>query len=582
MSALITRRAPFAPATFDGERMTVDAVITTFADVPRREGKAAFIERLDPAGLDTSTIIGVPVLNAHRQGDARDVVGVIEAVRHEPGALVAVIRLSGAADAAPVIQRIREGTLTGVSIGYRVAKWEEAVENGRRIRTALAWSIHEVSAVPVPADPQSRFRSVPMEDDIDTIEGIPEADRARIRSIGEIADLQPSWAEGQIAEGASIEQARSAARTELVKRSQATPRIRVVSPAADDPAVTLERRIEGLAVRTMGGTPSEAARSYVSLRLIEHAREAVERTGVSTRGLNDDEIFRRAQHTTSDFPRLLTGLGNRALLPAYEAAQSPLKQLARQATAPDFRALTRLKLSGTGTLEKVSESGEIKHVTRGEVGESYAIDTYGSIFALSRKALINDDLGAFRDWGMAAGRAAAQTEGDLLFKLLTQNGGAGPVMGEDGKRLFHADHKNLLASSAIDLSAARLALRTQKGLDGKTPIAVSPKYIVVGPQLETAAEKELASIYATTTDSVNPFAGRLVPLVEPRIGDSSWYLFADPASLPVLEYAYLASAPGPQLSSREGFDVLGTEFRVTLDFGAGAIDWRGAVRNPGV
>ena len=51
--------------------------------------------------------------------------------------------------------------------------------------------------------------------------------------------------------------------------------------------------------------------------------------------------------------------------------------------------------------------------------------------------------------------------------------------------------------------------------------------------------------------------------------------------LPVLEYAYLASAPGPQMSSREGWDVLGMEFRVVLDFGAGAVDWRGAYRNPG-
>jgi hypothetical protein len=51
--------------------------------------------------------------------------------------------------------------------------------------------------------------------------------------------------------------------------------------------------------------------------------------------------------------------------------------------------------------------------------------------------------------------------------------------------------------------------------------------------------------------------------------------------LPVLEYAYLSSAQGPQIASREGWDVLGMEFRVVLDFGAGAVDWRGAWKNPG-
>ena len=43
----------------------------------------------------------------------------------------------------------------------------------------------------------------------------------------------------------------------------------------------------------------------------------------------------------------------------------------------------------------------------------------------------------------------------------------------------------------------------------------------------------------------------------------------------------LHSAQGPQMASREGFDVLGTEYRVVLDFGAGAVDWRGAYLNPG-
>ncbi|WP_051661350.1 Mu-like prophage major head subunit gpT family protein [Bosea sp. 117] len=120
-----------------------------------------------------------------------------------------------------------------------------------------------------------------------------------------------------------------------------------------------------------------------------------------------------------------------------------------------------------------------------------------------------------------------------------------------------------------------------KGLDGKTVITVTPRYLVVGPELETTAEQVLATITATTVDGVNPFAGKLTLLVEPRITDDAWYVFADPASAPVLEYSYLSSAPGPQMASREGWDVLSTEYRVVLDFGAGAVDWRGAVRNPG-
>jgi hypothetical protein len=69
--------------------------------------------------------------------------------------------------------------------------------------------------------------------------------------------------------------------------------------------------------------------------------------------------------------------------------------------------------------------------------------------------------------------------------------------------------------------------------------------------------------------------------VEPRLTGNAWWLFADPAALPVLEYAHLSSAQGPQISSREGWNVLGMEFRVVLDFGCGAVDHRGTYRNPG-
>jgi hypothetical protein len=309
--------------------------------------------------------------------------------------------------------------------------------------------------------------------------------------------------------------------------------------------------------------------------------------GISTRGMDQDQIFERATHGTSDFPQLLTGVGNRTLMPAYEAAQSPLKLLCRQTTANDFRPMSKLKLSGTGPLQKLSEHGEIKHTTRAEASESYAIDTYASMFSLSRKALINDDLGAFRDWGTVAGRAAAQTEADLIWSMLSQSSGAGPIMNEDNKRLFSADHGNLASGGdvgifdATKMGKARLALRTVKDLDKKTPLGLSAKYLLTGPALENLVDQFLADIYPTSSADVNPFVGKLAPLTEPRISGNAWYVFADPAQAPTLEYAYLAGAPGPQLSSREGWDVLGMEFRVVLDFGCGAVDWRGGYRNAG-
>lgn len=575
----MTRRATFAPDTFNSDAMTVDATISTFAPVNRRDARGPFTERLDPAGLDLSRLIGAPVLDGHRQGSARDVIGTVTAHRMDGQNLVATIRLSGAADAAPIVQRIQEGTIKGVSIGYRVSKWTDSTDSisKARVRTAAAWAISEVSAVPIPADAGSTFRGETMPED----QLIETTRTTLIERLVAAHNLPDDWVTRMEAAGDELTDdevranARAAAAEALQTRQQQTPRIRTVA-TQDDPATAMTRRAEALYARTSGTAPSEAARPYMADTLRDHARAAVEATGTSTRGMDPDTLFRAAMHTTSDFPNLLTGTGNRTLMTAYQAAQSPIKTtLARQSTIADFRPKTMLKLSDVGLLEKISESGEITSTTRGEAKESYKLDTYATQYAISRKALINDDLGAFRDWGQTAGRMAAETEANLLLTLLLSN----PIMGEDGVALFNVAHGNIAVGGNLDVAAldtARKAMRLMKALDGKTPINATPKFLVVGPELETTAEQVLASIYAATTADANVFSGKLTLLVEPRITDESFYIFADPAVLPVLEYSYLSSAQGPQMASREGFDVLGIEFRVVLDFGAGAIDWRGA------
>jgi len=134
MPDMMTRRATLTAASFDAEAMTVEAVISTFSDVNRRDNRGVYVERLDPAGLDTSRLVGAPVLDGHRQGSARDVIGVVASSRLEGNTLTATIRLSQADDAAPIIARIREGTLRGVSVGYRVSRWSDSIDPSTKSR----------------------------------------------------------------------------------------------------------------------------------------------------------------------------------------------------------------------------------------------------------------------------------------------------------------------------------------------------------------------------------------------------------------------------------------------------------------
>ncbi|MGY6662217.1 MAG: prohead protease/major capsid protein fusion protein [Glycocaulis sp.] len=582
---LETRQARLTPQSLDREAGTVEVVLSTGAPVRR----AGYVERLDINREAVTLAPRIPLLDTHRQSSITDIKGRVVDVRFDDGAITATLQISDAA----ALDAIARGDVTGVSIGYRVSRWKESRDvNGDRVRIAAAWELIEASLVPVPADPSALIRSSSMTLETSAAPAATTAPvnpdavatRAAIREIAKRAGLPADWADTQIDAGADLVTVRAAAfeamQTEPVKVRTAT-----VGLSGEDPAVIRTRQAEALACRMGGGTPSEAARPYMHYALSDIARDQLTRSGVAgVSSLSREEILHRAMHTVSDFPALLTESGNRVLANAYRAAQSPLKRIAAQRTAADFRPLSTIRLGEAGKLERVNEAGEITHTTMGEAKESYALDTFARMFALSRKALINDDLGAFGRWSAIMGQAAAETEAALLVELLTEADGAGPVM-QDGKRLFHADHGNFaaegLAVGETSLSAARLAMRTQKGLDGKSPIAVTPRFLLVHPSQETAAEKLLTQIQALSAQDVNVFGGKLELLVEPRLPETAWYVFADPAQAPVLEYAYLSSAPGPQMASRDGWEVLGREFRVHLDFGCGATDWRGAYLNPG-
>lgn len=581
------------PATLDRAARSVEAVAGTGAPVARRDARGPFLEVLDMGAdaLDLSRLIGAPVLDAHRAGSRADVLGVVEAARLDSGALIVRLRFSESAPGEDAFRDVAAGVLRGVSVGYVVETWrEETAPDGARIRRATRWRPIEVSLVPIPADPSATFRSHPMEDTL-APEAPPAENRAavnaEIRGIAQTAGLSRAWADAQIDAGAGADAARAAAFEAM--RARAAAPLRAAATIGEDhdaPALRCARIGEALYARANSAHAlSEPARAFYGLSMPEIARDLLRRAGAPVTGLAPAEIVTRALHTTSDFAMILGEAAGRTLRDAYRSTPAGLKQVARMRTARDFRAQRRLQLSEAQLPEKINEAGEFKRASLTEGAESYRLDTFGRIFGITRQALVNDDVGAFVDMPRRLGQAAAEKEAQLLVDVLTAAAGAGPTMG-DGAALFHATHGNLAGTGGAlgndTLVSARLAMRRQKGPMGR-PISVTPKFLIVAPEQETNAERMLAPIAPATTDDANPFSGRLTLIVEPRLTSASaWYVVADPAEIDGLEYAYLESAPGPQIETRNGFDVDGVEFRVRMDFGAGFVDWRGWYRNPGV
>ncbi len=594
---LLTRRADLAPASANRDDRTVEVIWSTGAPVRRRDMAGQYVERLSlaPEAVDLSRLQGASVLDAHRQSAVRDVLGSVQSAAVDGQRGTALIRFSARPEVEPLWQDVLSGILRHVSVGYSVEEWSEATESGARVLTAVRWTPHEISLVPTPADPGAHIR---METEMTHSSNIVAADNdvqtratinTEIRSIARIAGLDQSWIDVQIDAAADADTARRAAFEALATRSAPTIRteqVRVeMGESQDDPALRARQMGEALYGRINPRHElSEPARRYAYATPVDMAKELLTLRGESTMALSPASLVTRALHTTSDFPIILGNTVGRVLRDAYQAAPSGIRRLGRQTSARDFRSVNKIMLGEAPLLEKLNEHGEIKAGTMAEAREAYKIETWAKKIGITRQVLVNDDLGAFSDLARRMGQGAAETEARILVTLLEANSGNGPTL-SDTKALFHVDHGNKAASGAVisdaTLSAARLALRTQKGIDGRI-IRVTPKNLLVPPALETVAEKWLATIAPATAADVNPFSGAMSLVVEPRLSSATrWYVTADPGEIDGLEFAYLSGNEGPQVESRSGWDVDGLEIRVILDFGAGFIDHRGWFQNPG-
>ena len=125
---LLTRRASLEPATIDEAERTVDVTWSTGAPVRRRDAAGPYEERLslDPTHVDVASLIGAPVLNAHRQESVDQVLGVVVAARVDGQRGVATLKLSERAE--PIWRDIKAGILRSVSVGYTVQSWQDGTK----------------------------------------------------------------------------------------------------------------------------------------------------------------------------------------------------------------------------------------------------------------------------------------------------------------------------------------------------------------------------------------------------------------------------------------------------------------------
>lgn len=331
--------------------------------------------------------------------------------------------------------------------------------------------------------------------------------------------------------------------------------------------------------------PHAGARDIAGLGLHGIIRACAQRAGRNGAMSIGEAI--RAALSTSDFPAILENALGKVLRRGYEAEPFTAAAWTRLVMVPDFKEQSRAILGSAPDLALVLEGAEYTHGALEDEKAVYAVAKYGKIIRLTWEALVNDDLGAFLRTTQAMGIAAARAEADKVYASFALNAGAGQTM-QDGKTLFHADHKNLAtASTALDAAAlakGRILLRRQTALGGGA-MNLPPRFLLVAPEHEQAAEVLLAAAARSLSQGSDneltpPWLANLQLVVEARLADSAVYLLTSPDTVDTLERAWLEADGGPVVKEEDGFGTDTRDYKVRHVFAARWLDWRGAVKLP--
>ena len=549
-------------------------------------------------GIIANISVGYRVYRFEKTEDVADKIPVFRAVDWEPYELSLV---GAGADAGA---GTRSAEATAEMPCEFVSRIEERVMGDTAVQQTNPTT---TAAAPPPSEDATRAAA----------EAATRAERERVTGIQasvRAAKLGGEFADELIRNGTSLDAARAAvierlAATDEQVRTEQHVRVEITDDAADkwqrgaSAWLFQKAAVADTIAAARKASPDHAAFRNVALdpgefrglSLVELARESLELRGVKTRGMSKMDLVgkalthRSAYNSTSDFGVLLENAMHKTLLAAYQTTPDTWSRFCAIGSVSDFRSHNRYRLGSFGVLDSLNEHSEFKQkqIPDGEKA-TISASTKGNIIGLTRQAIVNDDIGAFQSLAMRFGRAARLSIEVEVYAMLSANSGLGPTQA-DGQPLFHANRANVgdagaLAVDAID--ADRVLMAKQKDPAGNEVLDLRPAILLVpiglGGQARVINDAQFDPSVSNKFQVPNKVRGLFREIVDtPRLTGTRRYLLADPAAAPVFEVAFLDGQREPFMESQDGWRVDGTEWKVRLDYGVAAVDFRGAVTNAG-
>jgi phage major head subunit gpT-like protein len=303
----------------------------------------------------------------------------------------------------------------------------------------------------------------------------------------------------------------------------------------------------------------------------------------------------RAAISTMDLANVFTTTFNAQLVASFEESMPDIIQIASVVDVPDFRANPRERMGQLGNLARLSVGGIAEHFTRSDISETYTARRYAGQAAFDEQDVINDRLGALKDFPRRMGLSATRVPADLVAYILLNGETAGLTAGA----IFSSGNANLDTSSALasaTLQAAISAMWVQQ--EDSVNLNIKPQFLVVPPSLVWTARELIESgtiLYGADDESVrgskNVLQNAVQIISDARLENgvtdpatdasgtgsaTSWYLSAG-SSHPSIELGYVrGTGRSPRVRSYAlDRGQYGMGWDVSLDCGAGALDYRG-------
>ncbi len=526
----------------------------------------------------------------------------------------ATVRFDDDSKAEEIFQKVQSGTLRGVSVGYRISVIEsvegkEKSTNGRftgPCEVATRWEPYEISIVSVPADagvgigrsaekgektvntetkkkPEAAAeqRMMTVETPSETVDVTEiqqqarEAERTRVREITALCRSFGMDPAQYIEDGTTLDETRAAVLAELAANQKAQE----VAVTADEADKFRAAATDGLAIRAglTVETPAAGYEAFRGMSMLRLAANIYERqSGKSASRMTDEDLVRSVfSGGTGGFTTILANVGHKSMLKAYTEIPTTYQYWTARGSNTDFKKATRVGLGAADELLPMTENGEFKNADVSDYGITTQVHTFGRAYAITRKAIIDDDLGMLSDLPAKYGAAVRRMINRMAYERLVGS-----------TDIFSADHANqgTGAITIASLAAAKTAMAKQKDPSGKMVLNLQPVYLIVPPELEVTAAQLISSLVDPTKNNAvpNPFANKFTVISDPNLTDvNAWYLTTAPGALAGIEVTYLNGKDAPTMETAVDFNTLGIKHRIYMDFGINLIDYRAFYKSTG-